>query len=667
MQRCLLLCLLWISGFTLHAIAETLPPLANGQVPLNLTELWGDFNPRLEPLESEVTKEWEQDGIVCRVIRYRIGVFKGKPATMAAFYAFPKGAKHLPAILNLHGGGQSAYLAAVVTNAKLGYASLALNWGGNKMTLADGKIYDGANTDWGALDATHPPQRTKNNHFAGGNQPDEFTLDAVDSPRNDNWFIVTIASRRALTFLEAQPEVDASKIGVMGHSMGGRLTVMLTAIDARVKAAVPSCGGSGDFTGDLKNFPGCTLSKRASRDLATCSENPYIERLKVPTLWFSPTNDFHAHIDNFAYTWRNVPDSLLGLSISPHFNHRHSEDHSLTATLWFEQYLKEAVKLPASPQVRLLPANPQGEASFLVTVDKSQPIKSIRLYASADTHALTRFWGNIPVIATPEGWKANISILDAKDPLFVYADVTYEAPEKYRNLPTPPGVGKSSVYSLSSRLVISNSTQLSQAGVKATARRTRMIDTGAQGWQDWYQLNWGNPTLWTASTRKVKDHLWRGPQGARLAFDINPSNDTIVYVTLTRNDWGAFGPGNRNEFIAAVPLKANGNWVSVNLGLEDFKPATDQAGPPLKDWSTLTDLAISGHATLTKGGVKTEQPSVAWKNPKDIRIRQLRWIGGQYQGDTPAAPELSDEERTKAFNDAIKASLEQERRDREGK
>ena len=188
--------------------SDSLPPIQDGKVPQNLTELWGAYDPRAEALEAEVTKEWEQDGIVCRVIRYRIGTFKGQPATMAAFYALPKGAKGLPAILQIHGGGQSASLSAVVTNAKLGYASLSLNWGGNKMTLADGKIYDGLNTDWGALDATHPPQRNKVNHFAGGTAPDAFTLDTVDSPRNDNWFLVTLAARRGLTFLQSRPEVD---------------------------------------------------------------------------------------------------------------------------------------------------------------------------------------------------------------------------------------------------------------------------------------------------------------------------------------------------------------------------------------------------------------------------------------------------------------------------
>jgi len=71
-------------------------------------------------------------------------------------------------------------------------------------------------------------------------------LDAVESPRNNGWFLATLGARRGLTFLERQPEVDGNKLGVYGHSMGGKLTVLTAGSDKRVKAAAPSCGGISD-------------------------------------------------------------------------------------------------------------------------------------------------------------------------------------------------------------------------------------------------------------------------------------------------------------------------------------------------------------------------------------------------------------------------------------
>ena len=108
MNIALPVCLL-VLGAVASLAQDSLPPLREGKVPQNLVEFWGEYDPRREPVEAEVTREWEQDGIVCRVLRYQVGVFKGAPAKVAAFYAFPKGAAKLPGLLHLHGGGQSAY------------------------------------------------------------------------------------------------------------------------------------------------------------------------------------------------------------------------------------------------------------------------------------------------------------------------------------------------------------------------------------------------------------------------------------------------------------------------------------------------------------------------------------------------------------------------------
>ncbi|MBE3123887.1 MAG: hypothetical protein IMZ65_03710 [Planctomycetes bacterium] len=110
--------------------------------------------------------------------------------------------------------------------ARNGYAGLSINWGGEPM---EGAAAGDPNTDWGALDAT---QKGHNSHYSSM-QPDAKTLDAVESPRNNNWFLLVLAARRGLTFLQQQPEVDAGRLGVCGHSMGGKLTADVAGIDAR--------------------------------------------------------------------------------------------------------------------------------------------------------------------------------------------------------------------------------------------------------------------------------------------------------------------------------------------------------------------------------------------------------------------------------------------------
>ena len=78
---------------------------AEPKAPDTVTTLWADFDPRKDALDAKLVREWEKDGVVYRTVTFHVGTFKGKPARIAAFYAFPKGAKKLPGLLHLHGGG----------------------------------------------------------------------------------------------------------------------------------------------------------------------------------------------------------------------------------------------------------------------------------------------------------------------------------------------------------------------------------------------------------------------------------------------------------------------------------------------------------------------------------------------------------------------------------
>ena len=62
--------------------------------------------------------------------------------------------------------------------------------------------------------------------------------------------------RRAIDLLQSLPEVDAERIGVIGHSLGGHNALFLTAFEPRVRAVATSCGFNafshyygGDLTG----------------------------------------------------------------------------------------------------------------------------------------------------------------------------------------------------------------------------------------------------------------------------------------------------------------------------------------------------------------------------------------------------------------------------------
>jgi hypothetical protein len=241
----LLSCLSFLAFTTLNTMAQTTPSNSYGDplsanVPQTREELWSGIDMRAEPLNVEVLKEWEEDGVVLKVLRYRVGVFKGQKAMMAAVYGYPKGGSKLPGLVQIHGGGQFAQYEQVLANAKRGYATISIAWAGriaapgyhvnpDRVKLFwEGKKDDPnyfVTTDWGAMDAYHSPTRNPAGDFTGV-KPSEWSLDPIESPRNSPWFLATFAARRALTFLEQQPEVDASRLGVYGHSMGGKISVL---------------------------------------------------------------------------------------------------------------------------------------------------------------------------------------------------------------------------------------------------------------------------------------------------------------------------------------------------------------------------------------------------------------------------------------------------------
>jgi hypothetical protein len=96
------------------------------------------------PLDVEVLRSWKEAGCNYRKLTYVSEIGDGSKIRIFAIQGAPEGAKHLPGILHIHGGGQTASPAWVQYWAKRGYACLTYDfcgpWEGRKEY-----------TDWGPL------------------------------------------------------------------------------------------------------------------------------------------------------------------------------------------------------------------------------------------------------------------------------------------------------------------------------------------------------------------------------------------------------------------------------------------------------------------------------------------------------------------------------------
>jgi len=88
------------------------------------------------------------------------------------------------------------------------------------------------------LDAYYFGERMNRNDYE---HPRVFAFEKQWVYRLNNSMVQTIKDyRRAMDYLVTRPEIDTSRIGVVGYSMGGIQTFVLTAADSRIKISVTS-------------------------------------------------------------------------------------------------------------------------------------------------------------------------------------------------------------------------------------------------------------------------------------------------------------------------------------------------------------------------------------------------------------------------------------------
>ena len=641
-------------------IAESLPPLSPDTVPQTPEALWAGYDPDAEPLDVRVVREWTEDGCVVRFITYTIGTFKGKTSTMAAFYAAPENPQgKIPALIQMHGGGQRASIASAKIGAENGYACLSINWGGREMERAEP---GDPTTDWGALDAT---QAGHNSHYSKLT-PDHLTLDPFESPRNNNWFLITLSARRGISFLQQQPEVDRSRIGAFGHSMGGFLTVMLAGADPRIKAGTPSCGGSGSAPDVIRNRPNAGVRRKHSPLYhQTCDDGAYIPLIKVPMLYMGPQNDFNGILDNMFENWKSMPSEQIAYTVNPHMNHRATAEHVFPSMLWFDAHLKGSFDFPQTPDLTVDLQAPNGIPVATLTPDQLETLAKVDIYYSVDNHILSRFWRTAPARRVGNRWRAELPVTSTKQSLFVLANVYYTLAHPVIGYPWMREAPET--FGITSQMQSVAPAELQDGGVRGDRIRDRMIQANFD-YQDWYQLNWENPHHWSTYTRKLKDPRFTGPDGAALALDLHVDQDTTFVLHIRNNSWGAYPGEAQGDYYASVTVNASPDWQTVSVLPADFQPANSRTTEPLAHWRHITEFGLCGRLKIQRDGKQVVLPEdsarATWHTPR--AVKNLRWEGGTAH--SPAGQPWTTRNESGAFENAefqqaIDASIELEKLD----
>jgi hypothetical protein len=421
----------------------------------------------------------------------------------------------------------------------------------------------------------------------------------VESPRNSGWFLCAVAARRALTFLEKQPEVDPDRLGVYGHSMGGKLTVM-TAVDQRVKAAAPSCGGISDRDNASPLYR------------STIGDNVSLKEIRCPIIFLSPSNDFHGRLGDLPKAIREIQSDVWRVTCSPHHNHQDTPEYEAATLLWFDQHLRNSFRWPANPATALNLKTTDGVPSVTVTPDQLLPIEEIDVFytvqgqdnegAKQRLETMHRFWRHAVTERQGDTWTARLPLSTTSKPLWVFANVRYKLDRPYAGVGYYYGDYQTRIINLSSLVTKVPAADLMAADVKPVLKPTLVIEDFQQNWKkEWYTYR---PSDWGRSTNKLNSKTFRAPPGAHLALSLTATHANQIAVRL-------------DDHVAEVSVTPGTAPQQIRLAPQDF---TNYAGDALTRWQGIRQLTISAQERL---------------RPERGQSGQPRIIGGESQGPPP--------------------------------
>ena len=274
------------------------------------------------PLDEEIVGQWKLD----QAVKYKIVFTGANDSRVPGYLSIPKqdSTKH-PCILLLHG---------VNGNKELWW---------EEENYTRGELLIPQLTELGfavvTLDAAYHGERIQDNGFVS---PGAMVFRDGWPNRTREMYIRTVVDyRRLLDYLATRPDIDISKIGTLGHSMGGMMTYLLTVVDSRIRASV-SCVGPpmSETTYDLTAF-----SYSDKEKLAAISPFNFASSIKSQAfLMLMGRNDAFHTIDEVEYLFELISSPTKKL-IWFDSGHVLPNEYVVDAVKWFKTHLN-----PTSPR-----------------------------------------------------------------------------------------------------------------------------------------------------------------------------------------------------------------------------------------------------------------------------------------------------------------------------
>jgi cephalosporin-C deacetylase-like acetyl esterase len=315
-----------------------------------------------------------------RAIFYDALTWQGKPTRVFAWIGLPAQREgKVPGMVLIHGGGGTAFKEWVQKWNAQGFAAISIAVEG-QTDVNENKVK--GRSSW----ARHA--------FAGPARDGTFADTKL--PLKEQWMYHALADTMlANSLLGSLPEVDASKIGVMGISWGGVITSTVIGLDERFAFGVPTYGCGHLF--DAENHWGRALHDNEGYKQLWDGMN-YADRVKMPVLWLSWPQDSHFPLGCQAEHYRKTPGPRM-VSLISKMGHSHPAGWNPPDSYSFAKSVVETGKPWGNS-----PSATTKDGHAIAVFHSAKPITRAVLVSTTDKGFTgTRKWVETPAAAASGG------------------------------------------------------------------------------------------------------------------------------------------------------------------------------------------------------------------------------------------------------------------------
>lgn len=334
--------------------------------------------PKVE-LSSQSTERSANGEVTCHEIFYDSPGPSGKSLRIFAYFAYPaaRQSTKLPGIIIVHGGTGRADKAATVEWASRGYAALSMDLPGK------GPGREGSKSE-------------------GPDMQDDVIFKMTPSPTDSFLYSAVNSVCRAVTVLSNATQVDPSRIGVVGSSWGGVITLDANGIDSRISAAC-TIYGAGYIPDESCWLAHGNMKQLSKKQVQGWREHfdpsSYLASQNGKTLFLAATQDGYFPLRVFLKTYQNAK-CQKALCLTPNKSHYLDDACKADVFKWFDWAFKSG---PAMPTLKLA----QSSGKLKISASGSKPVTEVSLFTADGTDYEKATWNAAELKVKDGAWTAD--------------------------------------------------------------------------------------------------------------------------------------------------------------------------------------------------------------------------------------------------------------------